>query len=46
VASTLAAFAEGALGATFEGPGILDNNALNFLNAALGAGLALVFGSV
>ncbi len=46
LASTLASFAEGALGATFEGPGILDNNALNFLNAALGAGLALVFGSV
>lgn len=46
VASTIAAFAEGALGALFEGPGILDNNALNFVNAALGAGLALILGSV
>ena len=46
VASTVAAFAEGALGALFEGPGILDNNALNFVNSALGAGLALILGSV
>lgn len=46
IASTLASFAEGALGATLEGPGILDNNALNFVNSALGAGLALVLGSV
>src|SRR5580765_1736535 len=45
-ASTVAAFAEGALGALFEGPGILDNNALNFVNSALGAGLALILGSV
>jgi uncharacterized protein (TIGR00297 family) len=46
VASTIAAFAEGALGAMFEGPGILDNHALNFVNSALGAGLALILGSV
>jgi len=46
IASTIASFAEGALGALFEGPGILDNNALNFVNAALGAGLALILGSV
>jgi uncharacterized protein (TIGR00297 family) len=46
VASTIASFVEGALGALFEGPGILDNNALNFVNAALGAGLALILGSV
>ncbi len=46
VASTVAAFAEGALGATLEGPGILDNNALNFVNSAIGAGLALVLGSI
>jgi uncharacterized protein (TIGR00297 family) len=46
IASTVASFAEGALGATLEGPGILDNNALNFVNSALGAGLALVLGSV
>ena len=46
MAATLASLAEGALGATLEGPGILDNNALNFVNSALGAGLALVLGSV
>jgi uncharacterized protein (TIGR00297 family) len=46
IASTLASLAEGALGATLEGPGILDNNALNFVNSALGAGVALLLGSV
>jgi uncharacterized protein (TIGR00297 family) len=46
IAATLASLAEGALGATLEGPGILDNNALNFVNSALGAGVALFLGSV
>ncbi len=44
VASTIASLAEGALGATLEAPGILDNNALNFVNSLLGAGLALALG--
>lgn len=41
VAATLASIVESVLGATLEGPGILDNNALNFVNSALGAGLAV-----
>ncbi|MFI5177968.1 MAG: DUF92 domain-containing protein [Vicinamibacterales bacterium] len=46
LASTLASLGEGALGAIFEGPGILNNDVLNFLNSALGAGLALVIATV
>ena len=46
IAATIASFVEGLLGATLEGPDILDNNALNFVNSALGAGLALVFWTV
>jgi uncharacterized protein (TIGR00297 family) len=46
LAATIAALAEGALGALFEGPGILDNDALNFVNSIAGAGLALLFWSV
>ncbi len=41
-AATLASFAEGALATTLEGPGILNNDALNFINSAIGAALALV----
>jgi uncharacterized membrane protein len=41
VAATVASFIEGVLGATLEGRGVLDNNALNFINSALGAGLAV-----
>ena len=40
-AATLAALVEGALGATLEGRGVLNNDALNFVNALLGAGLAV-----
>ena len=41
IAATIASMVESALGATLEGPGILDNHALNFMNSAIGAGLAL-----
>jgi uncharacterized protein (TIGR00297 family) len=40
-AATIAALIEGALGATLEDRGILNNDALNFVNALIGAGLAL-----
>ena len=42
VAATLASLVESVLGATLEKPGVLNNDALNFVNAAIGAGLALV----
>jgi len=45
-AATAASFIEGALGATLEGPGILDNDALNFINSTIGAGLALAWWTV
>jgi uncharacterized protein (TIGR00297 family) len=41
-AATAASFVESWLGATLEGDGTLNNDALNFVNSALGAGLALV----
>jgi uncharacterized protein (TIGR00297 family) len=41
VAATAAAFVEGALGATFEARGTLNNDALNLINSALGAALAV-----
>jgi len=40
-AATIASMVESVLGATLEGPGILDNHALNFVNSAVGAGLAV-----
>jgi uncharacterized protein (TIGR00297 family) len=40
VAATIAALVEGALGATLEDRGLLNNDALNFVNALMGAGLA------
>ena len=40
-AATIASLVESVLGATLESPGILDNDALNFVNSALGAGLAI-----
>jgi uncharacterized membrane protein len=46
VAATVASLAESALGATLEGPGILDNHTLNFVNSALGAGVALLVWSM
>ena len=41
VAATVAAFVESALGATLEGPGILNNDMLNFINTAVAASVAL-----
>jgi uncharacterized protein (TIGR00297 family) len=46
VAAAVASLAESALGARFEGPGILDNDALNFINSLLGAGLAVAVWSL
>jgi uncharacterized protein (TIGR00297 family) len=40
-AATVAALAEGALGATLERRGLLNNDALNLINAVLGATLAV-----
>ena len=40
-AATIGAFAESALGATLEAPGILNNDLLNFLNTAIAALLAI-----
>ena len=41
LAATIGAFAESALGATLEAPGILNNDLLNFLNTAIAALLAI-----
>ncbi len=41
LAATGASLVEGAIGATAERSGILNNDMVNFLNAAIGAGLAL-----
>jgi uncharacterized protein (TIGR00297 family) len=41
VAATIAALVESALGATLEGPGILNNDMLNFINTAIAAAIAL-----
>jgi uncharacterized protein (TIGR00297 family) len=43
VAATIASLVEGALGATLEGRGTLNNDALNFINSAIGAGLAVAW---
>ena len=40
-AATAASLVEGALGATLEDRGVLNNDALNFVNALMGAGLAI-----
>ena len=42
VAATAGALVESALGATLEGPGILNNDMLNFINTAVAAGVVLV----
>jgi uncharacterized protein (TIGR00297 family) len=42
VGATLGALVESALGATLEGPGILNNDMLNFVNTAVAAAVALV----
>jgi uncharacterized protein (TIGR00297 family) len=44
VAATAGALVESALGATLEGPGILNNDMLNFINTAVAASLALWLG--
>lgn len=41
LAATVASLIEGALGATLEARGILNNDALNFVNAAIGAALTV-----
>jgi uncharacterized protein (TIGR00297 family) len=46
VAATVASLVEGALGATLEESGILNNDALNFVNSLIGAGLALLLYSL
>jgi uncharacterized protein (TIGR00297 family) len=43
VAATAGALVESALGATLEGPGILNNDMLNFLNTAVAASVAIAF---
>ena len=40
-AATAGALVESALGATLEGPGILNNDMLNFINTATAAAVAL-----
>ena len=42
VGATCGALVESALGATLEGPGILNNDMLNAVNTAVAAGVALV----
>jgi uncharacterized protein (TIGR00297 family) len=41
MAAVFAALVESVLGATLEGPGLLNNDALNFVNTGLGAAFAL-----
>lgn len=41
VAATIGAFAESAMGATLEAPGIVNNDVLNFLNTAIAAAAAI-----
>jgi uncharacterized membrane protein len=45
VAATVSALVESALGATLEGPGILNNDVLNFINTAVAALVALALAS-
>jgi len=41
IAATIGAIVESVLGATLEGPGILNNDLLNFINTAVAAAVAL-----
>jgi uncharacterized protein (TIGR00297 family) len=43
IGATAGALVESALGATLEGPGILNNDMLNFINTAVAAAVALAF---
>jgi uncharacterized protein (TIGR00297 family) len=45
VAATVASLVESALGATLEAPRVLNNDLLNFINTAVGAGLTLLVAS-
>src|SRR5262245_59276486 len=42
IGATIGSFAESLLGATLEGPGIVNNDVLNFLNTAIAAWSAVV----
>lgn len=42
IAATLASLIEGVIGATFEARGMLTNDAVNFMNSAIGAGIAIL----
>jgi uncharacterized protein (TIGR00297 family) len=46
VGATLGAFAESWLGATLEGPGILNNDLLNFLDTAIAALVAVMLAAI
>jgi uncharacterized membrane protein len=39
--ATIGSFVESAMGATLEGPGIVNNDVLNFLNTAIAASAAV-----
>lgn len=45
VAATVASLIEGVIGATLEARGMLTNDVVNFVNSALGAGLAILITS-
>ncbi len=45
LAATLASLLEGVIGATIEARGMLTNDAVNFVNSAIGAGIAILFWS-
>jgi uncharacterized protein (TIGR00297 family) len=42
IAAVIASLLEGALGATLEKAGFVNNDAVNFINTAIGAGLAML----
>lgn len=44
--ATIGSFAESAMGATLEGPGLVNNDVLNFLNTAIAAAAAMVLAKV
>jgi uncharacterized protein (TIGR00297 family) len=46
IGATVGSFAESAMGATLEGPGIVNNDVLNFLNTAIAAATALFVAKV
>jgi uncharacterized membrane protein len=46
IGATAGAFAESWLGATFEAPGILNNDLLNFLNTAIAAIVAVALAAI